>query len=73
MWEVSDVEPVRVMGAEGYPCRILKRNHQRQVGRLICLCIPIICLCIPSPCRGGRNTSGIGSAERNFGSSLLAE
>ena len=42
----------------------IQRHHRRR--QAACL----ICLCIPSTCRGCGNTSGIGSAERNFGSSL---
>jgi hypothetical protein len=47
MWKVGEVEPVRVMGAEGYPYGF---NVRWQAGCLFCLCIP-------SPCRGGGNPS----------------
>ena len=60
MWKVGDVEPVRVMGAEGYPYGF---NVRWQAGCLFCLCIP-------SPCRGGGNPPGVGCAKRDFGSSL---
>ncbi len=64
MWKVGDVEPVRIVGAEGEPYRFNVTTEDGKQARCF------FCLCIPSPCQGGGNTSGIGSAECNFGSSL---
>src|SRR5215203_4500638 len=50
-------------GRGGLPVRIQRHHRRREAACLICLCIP-------SPRRGSGNTSGIGSAERNFGSSV---
>ena len=54
---------LRVMGAEGYPYGFNVTTEDGKAGRLICLRVS-------SPCRGCGNASGVGSAERNFGSSL---
>ena len=63
MWKVGDVEPVRVMGAEGYPYGF---NVSTEDGK------PIVSFAyaFPSPCRGSGNPSKVGSAECNFGASL---
>ena len=61
MWKVGDVEPVRVMGAEGYPYGFHVTTDDGK---------PLVCVCVSSPCRGCGDPPRIGSAERNFGSSL---
>ena len=62
MWKVGDVEPVRVMGAEGYPYGFNVTTEGRQTGRFICLCVA-------RSRRGSRNTSGICSSERTLSAS----
>ena len=62
MWKVGGVEPVRAMGAKGYPYgfNVTRRTANRSSHSYAS----------GIPCRGCGNASGVGSAERNFGSSL---
>jgi hypothetical protein len=63
MWKVGDVEPVRVMGAEGYPYGF---NVTTEDGK------PVVSFAYASRAlaEAAANPSGVGSAECNFGSSL---
>ena len=62
MWKVGDVEPVRVMGAEGYPYGFHVTTDDGK---------PLVSFAYASRALAeAAATHRSGSAERNFGSSL---
>jgi hypothetical protein len=59
--KVGDAEPVKVMGAEGYPYGF---NVTTEDGK------PVVSFPYESrACRGSRNASGVGASKRNVGTS----